>query len=294
EQQAPVPSWGLARISSRARPGNYSRQPFTYPASAGQGVAIYIFDTGINIAHKDFNGRSEHGTATCTPRCHPTADIDGHGTHVAGTACGTKFGVAKRARCISVKALDDGGQSRTEELLKGIEWIVNRVQRRPNERAVVNMSITTGDDKALDGAILTMAYEFGVVVVVAGGNGGMSACFKSPAKIGHFGTPVITVGASDEVDALTMFSNYGPCVSILAPGTNIISAAGNSTTGSVFMTGTSMSTPHVSGAAALLLSDNPKLTPMEVKERLIDFATPDIVSDAVYETPNKLLFVGQG
>ncbi|ORZ29530.1 peptidase S8/S53 domain-containing protein [Catenaria anguillulae PL171] len=285
-QSAPVPNWGLARIATRQLPSPLSASTFNYPAAAGANVAVYVIDTGIHLAHQDLAGRVEWGTTTCS-NCKDRADVQGHGSHVAGISCGSTFGVAKKAKCIAVKALDDEGFGTTADIVKGIEWAVTSAKARKGEKAVINMSIHGYEDKVMNAAVEAAVRE-GITVVVAAGNKGQSACYGSPSSA----PSAVVVGATNDKDWMPTFSNYGSCVTLLAPGVDILSIATGTTNGSKLNTGTSMASPMVAGVAALLLSQDPTLTPEQIRNKLVGAATDGVLHDTVYGTPNKLVFAG--
>ncbi|KAF9918573.1 hypothetical protein BX616_007729 [Lobosporangium transversale] len=244
------PNWGLDRIDQR---NDRLDGLYHYPASAGQNVTIYIIDTGVNIEHKDFEGRAQHGP-TFVPGTDDQSDRNGHGTFVAAVAAGTTFGVAKKARVVSLKALDNAGSGRLSNVLSAIEWVVKQhLSQGASARSVINLSLGA-EYNELTNIAIQEAMKLGIHFSIAAGNDSKDACQFSPAS-----TPgAVTVGATDQDDTVAHFSNWGPCVAIYAPGTNILSAWTGSNSANHVQSGTSMASPHVAGLMALLLSESPK------------------------------------
>lgn len=251
--QSPTPSWGLDRIDQNATAGDSA---YNFPASAGAGVRIYVVDTGVMASNPDFAGRILPGKDMMGQNLE-AADCHGHGTHVAGTAAGTKYGVAKKAWIVPVRVLSCSGSGSWSYFISAMDWIIaNNPAGTP---AVMSASIGGGNYSLANTAVEKL-YAAGITPVIAAGNSNVDACGTSPA-----GAPkAITVGASDINDARASFSNYGECVDVFAPGVNIISDKNTDPTGSTSMSGTSMATPHVSGLAALYLSGHQSATPAEV------------------------------
>ncbi|MFG2061866.1 S8 family serine peptidase [Micromonospora sp. NPDC048871] len=296
------PPWGLDRLDQYTAKLN---KTYKYP-NTGSKVTAYILDTGINVKHQDFGGRATMGfdaidpppppppTPTPTPDPEPTdppggvqangnGDCNGHGTHVAGTVGGTKYGVAKGVKLVGVRVLDCDGYGTTEQVIAGVDWVTANAQKP----AVANMSL--GDVVAipsLDEAV-KRSIASGITYSLAAGNSMMDACKTSPARV----PDAITVGATDRVDMRAWFSNYGKCLDVFAPGVSIVSARHDSNTGSVGFSGTSMAAPHVAGAAALLLHSNPTWKPKQVRDRIVTTG----VAGAVYDTKgsiDRMLTVG--
>lgn len=277
--QPDPPSWGLDRIDQRYRPQDGS---YTYPNTAGD-VTAYILDTGVRTTHTDFGGRATWGTNTVDDN---DTDCNGHGTHVAGTVGGTVHGVAKAAKLVAVKALDCAGYGTVASVVAGVDWITaNAVQP-----AVANMSLTFPlSSSAIEGAV-TNSIDSGVTYTVSAGNYGIDACLVSPAR-----TPAaITVGWTNSTDTRYILSNHGSCLDIFAPGSSITSAWASSDTSTATISGTSMAAPHVAGAAALLLAENPAYTPQQVRDTLVANATSGVVGNPGSGSPNRLLFVDDG
>jgi subtilisin family serine protease len=275
------PSWGLDRIDQRNLPLNTS---YVYPNSAGAGVTAYIIDTGIRTSHTAFGGRASWGTNTVDAN---NTDCNGHGTHVAGTVGGAMFGVAKAVNLVAVKVLDCGGSGTTAGVIAGIDWVTS--QHQPGQPAVANMSLGGGASAAIDAAVRTSIAD-GVTYALAAGNDNANACNSSPARTAE----AITVNASTNTDARASFSNFGTCTDIFAPGQNVTSAWNTNDTATNTISGTSMATPHVAGAAALILGATPSAGPATVFNTMKANATVDKITNPGAGSPNLLLYTGTG
>jgi subtilisin family serine protease len=275
----PNPTWGLDRIDQRGLPLSSS---FTTPDPLASVVA-YVIDTGTQDV-PDLTGRVQAGFSAL-PGAGNT-DCHGHGTHVAGTVAGTTYGVAKNATIVPVRVLDCAGSGTLSQVIAGMDWVVGNHQA--GAPAVANMSLGGLGSNAIDAAVTNMVAD-GITVAVAAGNSNGNACLSSPARA----AVAITVAASDSIDQQAFFSNDGPCIDLHAPGVDITSSWPSSPTGTDTISGTSMASPHVAGAAAALLSRQPGLTPAQVTERLLADATPGIITGATADTPNRLLFLDQ-
>ena len=268
-------TWGLDRIDQRNLPLNST---FTYPNTASN-VRAYIIDTGIRTTHSDFGGRATWGTNTVDTN---NTDCNGHGTHVAGTVGGTKYGVAKGVRLVAVKVLNCSGSGTTAGVISGVNWVTSNAVKP----AVANMSLGGGASSTLDNAVAN-SINSGITYALAAGNSSANACNSSPARV----AAAITVGATTSTDARASYSNYGSCVDIFAPGSSITSAWRTSDTATNSISGTSMASPHVAGAAALVLSANTSYTPAQVASYLTSNATTGKVTSPGSGSPNRLLFV---
>ncbi|MFI2370958.1 S8 family peptidase [Streptomyces sp. NPDC018833] len=279
--QPSPPSWGLDRVDQRALPLN---QSYTYPDTAGQGVTAYVIDTGVRVSHSDFGGRASYGY-DAIDNDNTAQDGHGHGTHVAGTVAGSAHGVAKKAKIVGVRVLDNSGSGTTEQVVAGIDWVTQNAVKP----AVANMSLGGGVDTALDTAVRN-SIASGITYAVAAGNDGSNASNYSPARVSE----AITVGSTTSSDARSSFSNYGSVLDVFAPGSSIKSTWNTSDTATNTISGTSMATPHVAGAAALYLADNRTATPAQVSSALTAAATSGVVGNPGTGSPNRLLYVGGG
>jgi subtilisin family serine protease len=282
--QSPTPSWGLDRIDQRDLPLNNT---YNYPNSAGTGVHAYVIDTGIRITHSTFGGRASHGFDAIDGDS-IADDCHGHGTHVSGTIGGSQYGVAKAVQLVAVRVLNCQGSGTTAQVVAGIDWVTTHAVKP----AVANMSLGGGVDATLDAAVRN-SIASGVTYGIAAGNGnflgiGVNACNTSPARVAE----AITVGATQSNDRRASFSNYGSCVDIFAPGVSITSSWNTNDTATNTISGTSMATPHVVGAAALYLAGNPSATPAQVASALSTNASLNKIPNPGTGSPNRLLYTG--
>ena len=272
------PSWGLDRVDQEDTAGD---SKYTYPDQAGEGVTAYVIDTGVRVTHQDFEGRASHGY-DAVDNDDTADDGNGHGTHVAATIAGAAHGIAKKADVVAVRVLDDNGSGTTEQVIAGIDWVTEN-HKGPS---VANMSLGGGADPALDAAV-QKAIASGVTFAVAAGNESADAGQGSPARVPE----AITVASSTKDDAQSDFSNFGTAVDLNAPGSDITSAWNDSDTGTRTISGTSMASPHVAGAAAVYLAGHPDAGPAAVATALTGAATADRIGNPGSGTPNKLLRV---
>ncbi len=269
-------TWGIDRVDQANLPLNGA---YIYDTTASN-VHAYVIDSGVLDTHTEFSGRMGNGyTAIFDGR--GTSDCNGHGTHVAGTLGGTTWGIAKGVTIHPVRVFGCSGGSAWSTIIAGIDWVTaNHVKP-----AVANMSLGGSGNTSVDAATNTL-INAGVTVVVAAGNQNANACGYSPARVPN----AITVGSTQSNDARSSFSNFGSCLDIFAPGSSITSAWWTSTTATAVLNGTSMASPHVAGAAALHLADNPNVAPSQVTAALINKATLNKVTSAGSGSPNRLLY----
>ena len=292
--QSSPPSWGIDRVDQDDLPLN---QSYGYDFD-GTGSNVYIFDTGIRRSHVDFGNRANfvpagangntQGNFVPDGRADAT-DCHGHGTHVAGTAAGATYGIAKNAAIWSARVVDCNGSGNVSYAIAAVDWCTANCVRP----AVVNMSLGYGDVQSLRDAV-GRSVDAGVNYAVAAGNGDFlgrpqNACLQSPAGQAK----AHTVGATTSTDNESSFSNYGTCVDILAPGSSIVSASYSTDNGSATMSGTSMASPHVAGTIAIYLQENPLLTPSDVSALLVSRAEPNTITrhsaSVANGTPNLFL-----
>jgi hypothetical protein len=280
------PSWGLNRITNE----NLSLEDVYRYFNMGDGVRIYIADTGIRTTHHQFPDQGAHYDATGLG----INDGDGHGTFTAGIALGSgDVGVAKDATAIAIKVLNNNGSGTLAWILDGIDEIID--MHDPGHRAVANFSLGGPSNSSINTAIDNLVLE-GVTVVVSAGNDGQDASGYSPAGV----SSAITVGASTENDSFVTFaqtgdfwaSNHGALVDVIAPGLNITSTGTASDTDEVTIqhAGTSAAAPHVAGTAAKLLEWDPTLTPAQIEQLIIDNATTGKLANVPAGTADRLLF----
>ncbi|KAL5521396.1 hypothetical protein ACEPAG_9322 [Sanghuangporus baumii] len=266
ETQKSAP-WGLARISHKARLNFSTFTRYEYDKHGGEGVNVYVIDTGIYINHTEFEGRAKWGKTI--PQNDEDIDGNGHGTHCAGTIASKKYGVAKAATVTAVKVLGTNGSGTMSDVVAGVVWAatdavkakaaaeaeVKATGKTKYKGSVANMSLGGGKSQALDDTV-NKAVKAGLHFAVAAGNDNRDACDYSPASAVN----AVTVGASTVTDERAYFSNHGECVDVFAPGLNILSTWNSGPYAVNTISGTSMASPHTAGLLAYLLSIYPSST----------------------------------
>ena len=295
EKNAP---WGLARISHRDGLSFGTFNKYLYAEDGGEGVDVYVIDTGTNVKHVDFEGRAKWGKTI--PQGDEDADGNGHGTHCSGTVAGKKYGVAKKASVVAVKVLRSNGSGSMADVVKGVEYAAESHlqsvkdakagKRKGFKGSAANMSLGGGKSPTLDKAV-NAAVDVGIHFAVAAGNDNADSCNYSPAAAPN----AVTVGASNLADERAYFSNFGKCNDIFAPGLNILSTWIGSKYAVNTISGTSMASPHIAGLLAYLLSLQPAkesayavpdITPKQLKSSLLSIATEDALKDVPSDTAN--------
>lgn len=295
EKSAP---WGLARISHRDELTFSTFNKYLFSADGGEGVDVYVVDTGTNYEHVDFEGRAHWGKTI--PAGDADEDGNGHGTHCSGTIAGKKYGVAKKANIYAVKVLKSNGSGSMSDVVKGVEWAAIRHadnvkaakagKKKGFKGSTANMSLGGGKSPTLDLAV-NAAVDLGLHFAVAAGNDNADSCNYSPAAA----EKAVTVGASTIGDERAYFSNFGKCNDIFAPGLNILSTWTGSKYATNIISGTSMASPHIAGLLAYLLSLQPssdsaysvaEITPKKLKAELLAIASAGKLTGVPSSTTN--------
>ncbi|KAL9042042.1 MAG: hypothetical protein Q9180_000879 [Flavoplaca navasiana] len=303
EKSAP---WGLARICHRDELTFSTFNKYLFSSDGGEGVDVYVIDTGTNYNHVDFEGRAHWGKTI--PAGDADEDGNGHGTHCSGTIAGKKFGVAKKANVYAVKVLRSNGSGSMSDVVKGVEWAAIRHadnvkaakagKKKGFKGSTANMSLGGGKSPTLDLAV-NAAVDLGLHFAVAAGNDNADSCNFSPAAA----EKAVTVGASTIADERAYFSNFGKCNDIFAPGLNILSTWVGSKYATNTISGTSMASPHVAGLLAYLLSLQPssdsaysvaEITPKKLKAQLLAIASKGKLTGVPTSTTNLLAWNGGG
>lgn len=233
-----------------------------YP-TLGKNINIFVLDTGIRHTHKEFSGRQ----ITLHKKQFQDFDDNGHGSHVAGIISGNNTGFALNSHLLISKILDRNGSGSDLSLYSSLNWIIEKCSKIKG-RCIVSMSF--GNSKSeLHNKLINSMDRLGILAVSAAGNESEDACDSSPA-----GAPGSLTVASADISTLRLssFSNYGSCVNIIADGENIISAWYDKDDSYSSISGTSMATPHVSGVAALVWGENPKMSNQELKWYLVSLS----------------------
>jgi len=250
---------------------------YNFPDAAGEGVNVFVVDTGIDQNHVEVNGRVTDGGSFCDG-CQKGEDPNGHGTHVSGTACGKTVGIAPKCSLIAIQVLDADGAGSNTGVIAGLKSVLDQHTKGKNKNSVVSMSLGGGFSQAVNDAVSSLT-KADIHVVVAAGNEAADACKASPASE----PTAITVGATDSTgkvakeDSVAFFSNVGKCVDMFAPGVDILSAEAGTKSGLVAFQGTSQATPHVSGTIALLISKDGNKSPAAMAKAIKNLSTKGVI-----------------
>ncbi|NKB86623.1 MAG: S8 family serine peptidase [Acidobacteria bacterium] len=290
-------NWGLDRIDQRDGLDQKFETEFD-----GTGVDVYIIDTGAFGRHRDFKGRMSRGRDfTKNGNAPGNKDCQSHGTHVSSIAAGRQWGVAPGAQVVPLKVFPKcSGQGSSIEVVEAMEWILKN--HDPKRGGVANLSLGfTGDSPSTRAGIKAL-YQAGIVTAAAAGNDKKDTCNRSPGN-SMFG---ITTGASDHKKAFDSpggsmieagrddkaagFSNHGPCVDIFAPGTVIKAAGIQNRNATSYKSGTSMASPFVAGAVALLMQRRPDWSPEQIRDEIEKYGTKKAMKGLRKNTVNLLLY----
>lgn len=279
-------SWALDRIDQVDLPLSKSYSP----AQDGAGTAVYVIDTGCPSKdlkgcrqdHPEFGPRLQYESFS-TVVYQGVFDAHGHGTFCQSEIAGLRFGVAKAAKVYSCRFLDAQGSGDDAGGIRCIDWVIAN-DPGPGVRKVMSNSWGGGPSAAINEAICR-ARAAGIFVSNAAGNETQESCLGSPAQV----SSTATVGASGSSDTFAYFSSFGPNVDLVAPGVDVEGAT--PTGGSTTMSGTSMATPIVAGAAALAFQRHPAFSPDQILSLLIEEATKDKLKSIPADTPNRLVHV---
>eukprot|EP00189_Rhodosorus_marinus_P010455 CAMPEP_0184743038 /NCGR_PEP_ID=MMETSP0315-20130426/5926_1 /TAXON_ID=101924 /ORGANISM="Rhodosorus marinus, Strain UTEX LB 2760" /LENGTH=826 /DNA_ID=CAMNT_0027214125 /DNA_START=169 /DNA_END=2649 /DNA_ORIENTATION=- len=289
-------SWGLDRIDQR----NLPRDNLSSLSRGGDGVFVYVVDSGVNPTHSEFlatdsttgGSRASLGKSFVAESDLP--DCTGHGTHVSALIAGRTLGVAQSASIIAVKVLRCDNRGEKTALLAAIDWILEDIKEARKGAALVVMSVLSEFSEALNEKVYETLIQNDVPVVAAAGNviepdESSDSCSSSPAYLPE----VITVSASTTLDRRAVFSKYGRCTDIYAPGARILSAFHTGAYATRVIDGTAQASSFVAGAVARLLSTNPRMNATNVPAAILSMSTKDVLDlNTGSADANRLLYVG--
>jgi cerevisin len=276
-------TWNLARMAYRKAPTGANATIFAYNSTAGAGVDIYVIDTGIYIGHNEFGGRAKWGNSVQAYLGVKTDD-NGHGTHLAAIAAGSRYGVAKGANVVAVKVASDSSGAFASDIVAGIHWTIGAV-KKSKRPSVISLSLGSGVNGALDAAA-EKAVKKAIHFVAAAGNDGLDAAAHSPGR----SDKVITVGATDSKDSKASYSNSGSAVDIWVGGTAVTSAWLGRPDATASLSGTSMAAPHIAGLVAYVISMYGNQAPAEMKKWLAIAATNGTITKLAGDNNNRLAY----
>jgi len=272
--------WFLDRLDQLIPPLDNSYEPLT---GDGEGVDVYVLDTGINYQHQEFGYRAKYAgydpvdqyeyaqnTRNYTPR--GGADCHGHGTHVASLIGGKTYGTAREANLYSVRVLRCDSSAPWSIVLDGLDFLATIIPKR-SQNAIVVLALSGSLSASVNDAIESLHGQ-DVVIIAAAGNNGVDACQKSPASSPY----AITVGATNQDDNVTVQSNFGSCIDLFAPGENISGAGYRCDTCTAVMSGSTQSAGITAGVAASYFSQLPHLTPAQIKDKILSQSVKGVIN----------------
>lgn len=262
-------SWNLDRLDTRERVFD-DLYNYTY---TGQGITVYIVDSGIQLDHPELEGRAVNGYGRSSDAC------DGHGTATAGLVGSRTYGVAKQVTLVSVK-IRCTGLPPVADVIKGLDWVY-RDAKRSNRSSVALITYTGSRYLDYEAAVRKLT-TVGVIPVVSAGNDGDDACRHSPSAV----LEALVVGGTRSDDSALSYSNYGACVDLYAPGEGTQTLWNGSQV--TYFSGTSAAAPHVAGLAAMYLETHPFASAAEVHTAVVNNATTDVLIGA---NPNRMAYV---
>ncbi|OAQ92371.1 alkaline serine protease P32 [Purpureocillium lilacinum] len=273
--------WGLGSTSTRD-------DVFTFDNSGGKGTCVYIIDSGLKDTLEEFQGNAEQVKSFVRGQ---ETDVTGHGTAIAGVIGSKTYGVAKHAKLLGVKIVNDTGQGQEADLIKAFNFVASDAKKRKCPKGViVNVSLACNHAENVDRAAASLT-NLGIFVVTGAGNAHADACELSPGSE----PSVCTVASTNRKKRFAPWSNWGKCVNILAPGEEIKTVDLDG--GELVVSGTSLAAPHVAGVAAYLQGLQDKGARMNARElmaHILQLATKNAIGGVPYGTPNLLLFNGGG
>ncbi|MCA1799919.1 MAG: S8 family peptidase [Actinobacteria bacterium] len=315
--------WNLDRLDTRVAIYDNRYAPFTLPPRADpSAIHVYIVDTGIAPDHVAFRGTTV--ALSYPPSGQAPIDCNGHGTHVASVVTGQVVGVIPepgRVILHAIRVLDCAGSGTTTTVMRGLAWIAEN--HPATAIGLINLSLGGKKSALLNDYVNTLYSQFNLVSITAAGNENTDACTRSPASA----ETTIAVGSTRLGDVRSSFSNYGTCVNIFAPGSEVTGADPGSTNRYTRRSGTSMAAPHVTGGLARLAlifmkssssssssskmrpppilqkttQDHPaplrastpgENLPVQMWQEMIARSTPNAVRNAGPGSHNRLLFLG--
>lgn len=263
-------NWGLDRIDEDYSPLDNKPVDFSCYPKKGAGVRVFVIDTGCRINHNEFLNASISTMPAPGSTFENGIDDHGHGSHISGIIAGANVGIARNADITCIKAFDKHGNGAATDTISAVEYVIEQKFANSSVPFVVNLSYSalTGTSISPLDEMVHAASSRGIVFVVSAGNAAVNSCLFSPSKAEQ----ALTVAASTKKDNVETDSNIGPCVELIAPGHQIVSAGIDSNSDYEAMNGTSMATPHIVGLSALVLAENPwmQAEPRQVRDRLYD------------------------